>query len=240
MPLRPTPSKPKAPPVPVAGQAAAPAGPDLDYHLQTFWEKYSTVVLGVCAVVMLAIVAKGGWEYFEAQQEAGIEKEFAADSTPALQKTFIAAHPDHALAGVAELQIADAAYAANQISDALAAYTQAVAVLKTGPFAARASLGLAMSKLESGQADEGETGLRELADDPQGYKPVRTEAAYHLASLAAAAGRSADLQKLSTQLLQIDPDSPWTERVFALQAQQAAAAPGSPAISVPGGVSFKP
>jgi len=240
MPLRPTPSKPKVPAAAPVTDATAIAGPGLDYHLQTFWEKYRTLILSVCCVIMLGIVAKGGWEYIQAQREEGIETEFAAATTPAMQKTFVAAHPDHELSGVAELQIADAAYAANQIPDALADYAQASDILKTGPFAARAQLGLGMAKIQSGQTAEGEATLRQLADDPVGYKPVRSEAAYHLASLAAAEGRSAELQKLSTQLLQIDPNSPWTERVFALQAQQAASEPAGPAGEPSAGVTFKP
>jgi hypothetical protein len=233
MALSPSPSSPNVPGK-VSGAAAVPAAPELEHHLKTFWEKYNGAVVAVCCVIALAIVGKGGWDYYAAQRELGIEGEFVAATTPAQQRTFVATHPDHALSGVAEIQIGDAAYAANQIPDALAAYTQAVDILKTGPLSARAELGLAMCKIQSGRVEEGEAALRQLADDATGFKAVRSEAAYHLASLAAVAGRTAELQKLSTQILQIDPNSPWAERVFALQAQQSASAGRL------SGVSFKP
>ena len=200
----------------------APAAADLDHHLKTFWEKYNRPILVICCVILAGIVGKDGWDYFTAQREEGIEKEFAAATTPAMQRAFVEAHPDHSLAGVAELQIGDAAYAANQVPDALAAYSRALDILKTGPLAARAELGLGMVKIQSNRVEEGEATLRQLVNDAQGYTPIRAEAAYHLASLAASAGRAAELQNLSTQLMQIDPNSPWTERAFTLQARHAA------------------
>ena len=231
MPLRPTPSRSNPPAAAVPAVPVAPSAADLDHHLKNFWEKYNRAVYAVCCVILAAILAKGGWDYFAGQREAAIEAEFAAATGLPAQKAFVSAHPDHPLAGVAELQIADAAYAANQVGEALAGYAQAADILKTGPLAARARLGLAMAKIQSGRQDEGAADLRALVGDAQGYKTIRSEAAYHLASLAAAAGRSSELQGLSTQLMQMDPDGQWTQRVFALQAQAMANAGDKPAIA---------
>ena len=233
MAFRPTPSNPTNAPKPAAGDAPAPP-PDLDHHLTTFWEEYRNLILWCCTIILLAIVAKEGWGYYEARREAGIEAEFAAATSPARQREFAAAHPDHSLAGVAELRLGDAAYAANQALEAVNCYTQAIAILREGPVADRARLGLAMAEVQAGRAADGEADLRRLAEDAKGYLSVRSEAIYHLASLAAAAGRTADLQRLSSELLQADPNGRWTERVFALQARQPAPAAGvgAPAISV--------
>ncbi len=237
MPLRPPTSKSSQSAASVPAVPAAPSAADLDHHLKNFWEKYNRVIYAVCCVILAAILVKGGWDYFAGQREAAIGNEFVAAATPASLKAFVSAHPDHPLAGVAELQMADAAYSANQVGEALAGYAQAADILKTGPLAARARLGLAMAKIQTGRQDEGAAELRSLLDDAQGYKTIRAEAAYHLASLAAAGGRAAELQGISTQLMQMDPDGPWTQRVFALQAQQMAAAGDKPAIAPIGSAS---
>lgn len=186
--------------------------------LHLFWKKNGTGVLALCVLVLLAIVGKGGWDYLAAQKELGIEKEYAAATTPEQRKAFAAAHADHPLAGVAQLRLADEAYAAGRAADALAAYDQTVTILKNGPLAARAQLGRAMAKLQAGKAADGAADLKQLAADPAQLKGVRVEAAYQLASLAAEAGNATDVQKYSDQLMQIDPMSPWTQRSMALRA----------------------
>jgi predicted negative regulator of RcsB-dependent stress response len=217
MAFQPTPPNPAKAAKTAGADAPAPA-PELEHHLRNFWEKYNGVLVWACTAVLLVIVAREGWDYYQARREAGIQAEFAAAATPARQRDFLAAHPDHPLAGVAELQLADAAYAAGRSDEAASSYSQAAATLKEGPFADRARLGLAMAEIQAGRTTEGEAGLRRLVDDTHAVRAVRTEAAYHLASIAAAAGRTAELQRISSELLQSDPNSRWTERVFALQA----------------------
>ena len=224
---------------PGGGDAAPPINPGFEDRFHSFWEKNNRGIYIICCLILVGILAKGGWEYFAAQHESQVEADYAAAATPGQLKAFAAAHPDHSLAGLAHLQTADAAYAANNVAEALAGYQQAADILKTGPFAARARLGLAMCQIQSGQAAEGESALRQLADDPQGFRAVRTEATYQLASFAAASGRGAEVQRLAAQLLQIDPNSSWTQRAFALEAEQAVArGPAAPARAP--AISFKP
>lgn len=192
--------------------------PSFEDKLQAFWEKNRGLVLAACGLVILAILGKGGWEYLQRGKEADIAKAYAAATTSDQLKSFSAAHPDHALAGVAQLRLADEAYAAGKAPDALAAYDKAIAALKDGPLAARAKLGRAVSKLQTGKAAEATGELQQLANDAAQFKAIRAEAGYHLASLAAEAGNSADVQKYSDQLMQIDPTSPWTQRGLQLRA----------------------
>ena len=233
VPSTPSPSREKVPP-------AAPGGPvvhpDLDERLLGLWQQYGQTLLVVVCLVLVFYLGRAGWEYYQAQQEAGVRQEYAAAAPPEQLKSFVAAHPTHPLAGVAELQLADEAYAAGRAADAVADYSQAAGILKGGPLAARAQLGLAMAQIQSGQAAEGQAGLQALADDAHQLTVVRAEATYQLASLAASAGHPDEVQKRATQLLQLDPSSPWTQRAFSLQAAAAPAA-GSAA---PAGISFKP
>jgi hypothetical protein len=90
-----------------------------------------------------------------------------------------------------------------------------------------------MSLELTGRTGEAESALRALVEDPGQMKAVRSEAGYHLAGLELAAGKPAEVAKLSDELMKIDPESPFAERTFMLRSTMpAAAAPGG--VTVPG------
>jgi hypothetical protein len=200
----------------------------LEEKLHVFWEKNGTAVLALCGLVLLGIVAKGGWDYLGRQKELDVEKDYAAAATPEARKAFIAAHPEHSLSGIAQLRLADDAYAAGKFSDALTGYESTLKIIKDGPLAARAKLGAALAKLSTGKAAEGTADLKQLAGDPNQFKGVRAEAAYQLTSLSAEAKNGADVQKFADQLMSIDPSSAWAQRAMSLRAMFPAA-PAAPA-----------
>src|SRR5581483_9399403 len=181
----------------------------LEDKLHRFWQRNRNLVLALCGAVLLGLLAKGGWEYFERQKEADVEAAFAGATTPDQLRAFAAAHADHALAGVAQLKLADTAFAAGQTAEALAGYEKAVGVLKDRILLARARLGRAMAQVVSGKAAEGQAELKQLSADGSQAKAVRAEATYRLASLAADAGNAADAQKYSDQVLALDPAGVW-------------------------------
>jgi hypothetical protein len=197
--------------------------------LHLFWQKNGTAVLTLCGLVILGIIAKGGWDYLAAQNELDVEKDYAAATTPEQRKAFAAAHPDHSLAAIAQLRLADEAYTAGKFADALTGYDKAIALLKTGPLATRAQLGRALAKISTGKTAEGTADLKQLAGDPAQLKGLRAEAAYQLTSLAADAANAADVGKYADQLMAIDPASPWTQRALSLRAMFPAAAAPAPA-----------
>lgn len=192
--------------------------PSFEDKLHLFWEKNGKAVLALCVVVLLGIAGKGAWEYLEGQKELDVQKAYAVAATSEQLKSFAAAHAEHALAGVAQLRIADEAYAAGKSADALAGYEKAAAVLKSGPLAARAQLGRALAKVQAGKATDAVTELKQIAGDAAQAKGIRAEAAYHLTGLAADAGNGADVTKYADQLMQIDPAGPWTQRAMMLRA----------------------
>jgi hypothetical protein len=207
-------------------------------RLRIFWQKNGRTVVAFVVVVLLAILARGGWDYLAAQKEQALEREYAAAGTSDQLKAFAAAHAGHELAGIAQLRLADEAYAAGKSADAISGYEATVAVIKTGPLASRARLGLAMAKIQSGKTAEGEATLKQLASDATEAKGIRVEAAYQLASLAAVAGKANDARKYSDQIMQVDPASPWLQRAMMLRASLAPAetAPTgtAPAVKLPG------
>lgn len=190
----------------------------LEDKLQQFWQKNRMIVLGLCALVLLAILGKGGWEAYQRSQEGEVEKAYADATTSDQLKSFVAAHSGHELSGIAELRIADEAYTAGKSADAQAAYDKALSILKDGPLATRALLGRGLAKVQAGKTSEGTEDLKQLANDTKQLKTARAEAAYQLASLAADAGNSADVQKYVDQLNQIDPASSWARRAMLLRA----------------------
>lgn len=186
--------------------------------MRVFWSKNRNVVFALCAGVVLAIVAKGGWDYYSHQREVGIGQAYATATTPDQLKAFATAHAGHPLAGVAQIRMADEAYKAGKAADAVAGYEKALAILKEGPLAARAKLGRALAQVMAGKTAEATNDLKQLASDSSQFKAVRTEAIYHLTSLAVEAGNATDAQKYVDQLMQIDVSSPWTQRAMSLRA----------------------
>ena len=199
----------------------------LEDKLNLFWRQNGTAVLALCGLVLVGIIAKGGWDYLSRQKELDVEKAYAAATTPEARKAFVAAHPDHSLAGIEQLRLADDAYAAGKAAEALAGYEKTLTIIKDGPLAARAQLGRALAKIQTGKAADGAADLKQLAGDPSQFKGVRAEAAYQLTSLAADAGNGADVQKYADQLMAIDPASAWAQRAMALRAMFPA--PAAPA-----------
>ena len=137
----------------VAVDAATAVG--LEEKLHVFWQKNGVAVLVLCGLVLLGIIAKGGWDYLNRQKELDVEKDYAAATTPEARKAFAAAHPEHSLAGIAQLRLADDAYAAGKFADALVGYEAVQKTLHGGPLAARAKLGAALAKISSGKAADG-------------------------------------------------------------------------------------
>jgi len=199
-----------------AGESAV--APSSEEKLHRFWKNNGRTVVTVCVAILIAIIARGAWDLYGGQREKAVEADYAAADTPEKLGAFAAANPGHVLAGIAFLRLADDAYAAGKFADAQVNYEKAAAALKTGPFAGRAQLGAAMARIGQGKTTEGETALRQISGDVGQLKAIRAEATYHLAGVAAEAGRTADVTKLSDQLMEMDPSSPWTQRVVALRA----------------------
>jgi hypothetical protein len=213
---------------------AALIEPSFGDKLQAFWEKNSKAVLAVCTVVILAVAAKGLWEYLARQKELGIEHDYAAATTPEQLKSFAAANPGHSLAGLAQLRLADDAYTAGKFAEAISGYEAANAILKGSPLGARVQLGLGIARIQGGKTAEGTAELKQLLNDAQQLRAIRVEAGYHLSSLAADAGDTAQVQKISEQLLQIDPSNLWTQRALTLRMAKAAKpAPSAPSAQAP-------
>lgn len=225
----------------LARAGETPAALSFEDWLRMFWQRNSKLITGLLLAVLIGIAANGAWEYLQAEKEKEIGQAYAAATTPAQWQAFVAAHPGHPLSGAAQLQLADQAYGNGNYTDAAGLYQKAIETLDVPALSSRARLGLAISKMQGGRAAEGETELKAFAADANEVQAFRAEAMYHLASYAVANGRAEEVQTYSEQLMQLDPTSPWAQRVMMLRASMPAPAvpapatdADAPAITLPG------
>jgi predicted negative regulator of RcsB-dependent stress response len=190
--------------------------------MQSFWEKNRSFIIAVCAVALLAIVGREGWQYYTAQQEQHVREEYArASSQPERLAAFATANADHPLAGVAYLQMADAKYAAADYRQAGDNYKKATASIQNPILLGRAQLGAAMSQLNSGEQAAAESALKAISADANLPRGARAEAAYHLATLAHEAGNAAEVGRLAAEINKIDATGVWAQRIASLLGPQA-------------------
>jgi predicted negative regulator of RcsB-dependent stress response len=198
-------------------------------QLQDFWVKNRNAIYIVGAVAILAIVGRGVYDELAARREAGIEATFSAATTPAKLQAFVRENSRHPLAGAAYLQLADEAYAGARFAEAQGFYQKVVEVLPGTPFAGRATLGQAVCLLQSGKPAEGIAMLQQLAGDANQLQAVRSEAAFHLASLAFAGGKYDDVTKFTDLIMQIDANGVWAQRALLLRMRTPVSATAAPA-----------
>lgn len=204
--------------------------PTFEDRLRLFWAKNSRAVLAGCALVLAVILVKGGYEIYVSQRNKAVAADYAAATTDAQLKSFVTAHGDHVLGGLAQLRLADQSYSAGNYAEARSAYEKASVILGKTGFGRRARLGAAVSAVQAGAVSEGEAALKQISADLALDKLVRSEAAYHLASLAAAAGNGAEAIRLIEQTTVIDPEGQWADRASMLRTTLPASS--SPSVSV--------
>ncbi len=219
-----TPSTPPGDDRNLVGTTEAAASTDLEEVVQQFWEKNRSLLMALAAVVLLAIVVRNGWSFYQTAKLESAREDFAmAEGDDALQ-AFADDNSGTGLAGVALLKIADNAYAENRFGDAVDAYDAAATELEGTVFADRIALGRAMALIKSGDASTGEAELRNLANRTDAAAAVRGEAVYHLAAVAMEADDLAGIEALAMQVDAFAPGTTWAQRVTLMRAAAEAAA----------------
>lgn len=228
---------PASPTPPGADPAASVVEPGLETAVHAFWVKHRTLILLGCAAALLAIVIREGVGYYTASREKAVQKEYAQLTTVQLA-AFAAAHADHPLAGIAYLRLADESYAAADYRTAMGHYQKAAGGLKNEALLGRARLGAAMSQLNTGDAAAGAASLKAIGSDETLPKSLRAEAVYHLASLAAEAGKMDEVGKLVEEIGRIDVAGAWSQRATVLLASSPAGTPSAAGADA-SGITFK-
>jgi hypothetical protein len=221
-----------------AKPAAVPADPGFEGNVQALWDKNKNFILLLCALILLGIIVREGWQYFSEMREKSRQEDYArASDKPDQLIAFAESNAGHPLAGVAYLQVADRKFEAGDYKDASALYTKAASNLKNEALLGRAKLGSAVSLVESGDASGGESALKAVGADTSLPKAVRAEATYHLAAIASEAGRTDEAKKLVDDVTKIDLGGPWAQRATMLLSTLSSGDKAAPATS---GFSIKP
>ncbi|HEY4248344.1 MAG TPA: tetratricopeptide repeat protein [Lacunisphaera sp.] len=221
-----------------AKPAAVPADPGFEDNVQALWDKNKNFILLLCALILVGIIVREGWQYFSEMREKSRQEDYArASDKPDQLVAFAEANADHPLAGVAYLQVADRKFESGDYKDASTLYTKAAGSLKNDALLGRAKLGSAVSLIESGDSAGGESALKAVGADQTLPKTVRAEATYHLAAIASEAGRTEDAKKLVDDVTKIDAGGPWAQRATMLLSTLSS---GDKAIPATSGFSLKP
>jgi len=213
-----TPSTPPGDDRNLVATSESAAAPDLEEVVQQFWEKNRSLIMGLAVVILVAIIVRNGWEYYQVSQIESAREEFAQADSDAALAAFADDHAGSALAGAALLKVADNAYAEQRYGDAITAYDAAAEDLAGTPFVHRIALGRAMALKMSGDLDGGKGALQNVANDTSAAAAVRGEAIYHLAAMALETEDLAQINDLATQIEAFAPGSTWAQRVTIMRA----------------------
>ena len=208
------------------------SAPDFEENVRVFWEKNRGVLIALVVAVLVLIFGRHGWAMWQEGQAESAREAYAQAETDSARESFASAHAGTPLAGAALLEVADTAFKEGRFDAAIAGYDAAALELEGTVFGDRIRLGRAMAQMRKGDQAGGESALRAVANDTGVSASVRSEAAYHLASIALAAGNAESLNELATQIISIDATSTWAQRVGLLQASLANGADDDAASSI--------
>ncbi len=215
--------------------------PTFEDRLQIFWSKHSRTVWTLTGIVAAVIVGRYAFETYAAYRERQVRADYAAASTTAQLQAFVQTHPTAILAGVAQLRIADDAYAAGNYASAREAYAAASPLLADHPLAARARLGAAFAPLQGGDVTTAKPALEALANDTTFARAYRAESAYHLAVLARDAGQVAEATRWVELVTSVEPQGAWANRANQMrESLPVVSAPAAAAATVPAPAAAEP
>jgi hypothetical protein len=212
------------------------AATTLSFEDQIFliWKKQRTFILGTLTAVAVVLVAWFVIREVQQSREAGISKAFGEATTLEAKRAFVGEHPDHVLAGVALLALADDGFANKRFDEAARDYGAAAAVLKDPLLVGRARLGEGTANLKSAQSSTtGEQQLTRAAEDATLLMAYRTQAWYILATHAAGAGDVAKARDLIGRLKALDPESDWANLATGLETRLNTENPSASSLEIP-------
>jgi predicted negative regulator of RcsB-dependent stress response len=174
---------PKQPELPqgLKPESELPPDADLEERFNDFWKQNGTGIFGGIAVGAVIVVGIQLFQYMGVRKEQSIRDAFAAAGDTAAKIEFADEYPDHPLAGLAQLQIADMRYEDESFSEAADSYAAAARSFEDPTLVSRALLGQGMSLLRAGQMESGRAILEAIAFDNSALDQTRGEAAFHLA-----------------------------------------------------------
>lgn len=196
---------------------ASAGGLDFETWVISFWQTNRRTILSAIILALVIVVGLQLYRIISAQRESATREAYAEATTDEARKAFAESHRGHSLAGAALLTLADAAYGQGDYSEAAGLYEAAASGLDLPALAFRATLGQGISLIQSGLQSKGEPTLVGLAGNPAAPEAIRSEAFYHLASLAIAADETEKARGYLDSIEELSPVGIWASRATALR-----------------------
>ncbi|NDV62391.1 tetratricopeptide repeat protein [Puniceicoccales bacterium CK1056] len=197
------PNKP-LPPQGLNPDSDLPPDADMEERFNDFWKNNGTGIFGGIAIGALIVVGIQLFQYFGEKKEASIQEAFAASSSVEEKVAFAGEYPDHQLAALAQLQVADSRYEEQAYGEAADAYAEAAKGFEDPTMASRALLGQGMSLLMGGSLESGRALLEAVALDTTALDQTRGEAAYNLAVTYWEAGDTERVTEITDIILELN------------------------------------
>ncbi len=194
-----------------------PPDADIEERFNDFWKKNGAGIFGGIAIGAVIVIGFQVVQYMGQKKETAIREEFAEAATPEAKLQFVEEHPDHQLAGLAQLQVADTRYADGSFQEAADLYASASKVFEDPTLVSRCLMGQGVSLLQAGSVENGRALLQAVAHDSSALDQTRGEAAYHLAVSYWESGEKDKALELTDTILQLDGAQFWAFRANALR-----------------------
>lgn len=204
-------------PVGLNPESDLPPDADVEERFNEFWKKNGASVFGGIAVGAVIVIGVQLFQHFGEQKEEAVREAFAAAATVEEKAQFAEANPDHQLAGLAHIQVADERYEAGAFAEAADLYANAAKVFADSTLVSRAVLGQGMSLLQNGELESGRAVLKTVALDGGALDQIRGEAAYNLAISYWESGELESATEMTDVILQLDSAPFWVYRANLLR-----------------------
>lgn len=204
-------------PVDLNMESDLPPDADVEERFNDFWKKNGVSVFGGIALGAVIVIGIQLFQYFDQKKEDSIQAAFSAAQSIEEKIQFAEEHPDHQLAGLAQLQVADARYNEGKYNEAAELYGSTSKVFVDPTIASRAMLGQGISLLQAGNKEDGRSVLRAIALDANALDQTRAEAAYHLAISFWEDKENENALEMTEVILQLEAAQFWAYRANLLK-----------------------
>jgi predicted negative regulator of RcsB-dependent stress response len=191
----------------------------IEDRISIYWQENKAFISGCIALLALIIIGINGARIYSSIALERTQAAYAEAKAAGTLAEFAQANSGHALGGLAALEIAQEAFAAEDFGRAVEFFALAVPALEESILLGRARLGLAFAHYYDGAEEEGLARLTALAEDASVPESARAEAAYHLAVEADVAGRSDEFDRWVAVIESSPMAAAWQQRIMMYQEQ---------------------
>lgn len=192
----------------------------LEDRIHLYWMENKGFITGCVTVLALLIIGFNGMKMYVSYAEGKIQSAYAEAMANDALEVFTKEYSSKPLGGLAALEVADSAYAAEDFARAVEYYAMVPDAVENDILLGRAKIGLAFATYYNGDADNGLAQLRDLAADNTLPEAIRTEAAYHLAVDADVSGDATAFENYAEQVASSSSAGQWQRRMQVYQQQR--------------------